>query len=243
MTENRIFTDLASKTAKDLLNELVNPATSVDAYRAAMVALGEELGRKLPADVAEPVLVVSTAEDADYLAEGYRRALDDRRIAHKSAVFWNHHYSLGNGKSVAPYIKRYKQPGYTTCRTVVMLKSVISGSCVIRTNLQALLNELDVDRMKRIFVAAPVKYKDADASLRKEFPLDIVEKFDYQTFALDADRAPDGTVLPGIGGSVYQRLGFEDQPAKLKTPFTPDFVKRLQEQAVKPRPPSLGFRM
>ncbi|MGQ7846600.1 hypothetical protein ACUNV4_19110 [Granulosicoccus sp. 3-233] len=37
------------------------------------------------------------------------------------------------------------------------------------------------------------------------------------------DKSDTGEVIPGIGGNVYQRLGFGDQESKNR--YTPDFVK------------------
>jgi hypothetical protein len=42
-------------------------------------------------------------------------------------------------------------------------------------------------------------------------------------FAEDDERTEDGIVLPGIGGDVYERLGFEGQETKNR--FIPKIVR------------------
>lgn len=47
--------------------------------------------------------------------------------------------------------------------------------------------------------------------------------FQFFYFAKDDERTPEGEVIPGIGGNVYYRLGFEGQDSKNK--YIPEVVK------------------
>ena len=55
------------------------------------------------------------SEDADYLTSGFIDSLEERGVNYKIAVFWNHHYSLKNGDSVAPIINSYIQEDVASC--------------------------------------------------------------------------------------------------------------------------------
>jgi len=81
-----------------------------------------------------------------------------------------------------------------------------------------------------IFVVSPVIHSQAIGKLEREFPKAISEKFQYVYFAEDSEKVEEGNLVPGIGGSVYQRLGFKDQADKNR--FTPDLVKTRREQLV-----------
>jgi hypothetical protein len=61
----------------------------------------------------------------------------------------------------------------------------------------------------------------AEGRLAAEFPSSTSGRFEYFTFAIDTERDQDDNVVPGIGGSVYARLGFED-----KTSYVPELVKQ-----------------
>jgi hypothetical protein len=58
----------------------------------------------------------------------------------------------------------------------------------------------------RVFVAAPVMLKGAEERLASEFPWEISSRFEYRMFAIDDEKDEEENVLPGIGGSVYERL-------------------------------------
>lgn len=106
----RDLTRYTGEREKQALNILRTPNVAVPDYQQAMRVLGQTLGRIIPVD--GQTLVVSTSEDADYLAKGCIESLKTREVAYKLAVFWNHHYTLPNGESVAPILNRYLQPGY-----------------------------------------------------------------------------------------------------------------------------------
>lgn len=213
--------------SKKLLDNLLLSNVNSELYRSSMVKLGELLGEEVVNALSNNhgnVLVISTAEDADFLQKGLSNALKKHDVVTKIAVFWNNHYQLGDGKgSVAPIIHKFLESGYENVQNVIIVKSVISGSCVVRTNLIELLDE--VENAEKVFVVSPVMYKDAEKSLRKEFPDEIANKFNFISFRIDGERASDGEVIPGIGGQVYQLLGIGDQPAL--NGYMPDVVKEL----------------
>ncbi len=49
------------------------------------------------------------------------------------------------------------------------------------------------------------------------------EKFQFIYLAEDNERTDEGEVVPGIGGMVYDRLGFNGQDDK--NSYTPDLVR------------------
>lgn len=53
-------------------------------------------------------------------------------------------------------------------------------------------------------------YKDAQKNLQKEFPESISNKFEFLTFAIDTSKDAQGSVLPGVGGMIYPKLGLGD---------------------------------
>ena len=119
-------------------------------------------------------------------------------------------------------MKVYLQPGFQESKNLIVAKSVLSGSCVVRTNILALIDELDKDTS--IFIVSPVLYKEAEQSLRGEFPEEISYRFTFVYFAKDADRnEASGEVTPGIGGMIYQLLGLSEQP--VRTGYMPQLVK------------------
>ena len=45
----------------------------------------------------------------------------------------------------------------------------------------------------------------------------------WQKIAIDSDRTAEGEVIPGIGGMIYERLGFNGQTSKNE--YIPKIVK------------------
>ena len=135
------------------------------------------------------------------------------------ACFWNQRQKQ-HGLSIAPIVRKYREPNVDNAKIIIIVKSVISGACVIKTNLTHLIQTLQPDN---IFVVAPVIHKDAPSKLDLEFPYLVANKFHYVYFAQDAERQENGDLIPGVGGNVYQRLGFKDQADKNR--FTPKLVK------------------
>lgn len=82
----------------------------------------------------------------------------------------------------------------------------------------ALLDVIGRKQPKRILIAAPVILRGAQERLEEEFPRDISKRFRFFYFAEDDQKDTTGNVLPGIGGSVYERLGIAET-------FIPELVK------------------
>lgn len=224
MNHQRYFTSIATTTVQAHLQGLLDSTQDPTQYRQHMTALGELLGAAvvsaLPASIDTTTLVIATAEDADFLQAGVIQALHDRHIKTRLAVFWNHHYQLPNQSSVAPIVHKFIEPNYQQATQIMIVKSVISGSCVVRTNLIEMLSVLP--EIATIFILAPVAHRDSESKLKAEFPDHISQKFRFICFAIDDERR-DGEVIPGIGGQVYQLLGLSDQPAL--TGYVPKVVE------------------
>ncbi len=168
--------------------------------------------------------VACTVEDADFLAKGIIDSLSDLYSDISLACFWNQHQQA---LSIAPIIKKYCEPTVNNANVLVIVKSIISSACVVKTNLTNLIQDSEPNR---IFVVAPVMHCDAQEKLNKEFPAIIAEKFEYIYFAIDDEMEANGNLVPGIGGNVYQRLGFKDQDNKNK--FIPKLVKERRESLI-----------
>lgn len=211
------------KKYADALEQLIDLDTSAEEYRAAMKLLGHGLGELLSSykNNEAPFFLVSTAEDTDYLAQGVAETLANHHLESKRVVFWNNHYQLPtNNQSIAPIVHSFYEQGYEQAKTMIVVKSVISGSCVVRTNINALFEKINP---KKVYIVSPVMHIDAEKKLCEEFPDNVSSTFNFIYFALDKIKQEDGEVVPGIGGQVYQRLGISDQP--VKTGYMPIFVK------------------
>jgi hypothetical protein len=168
-------------------------------------------------------LLVCTAEDADSLAQGLFDELSSTTGDLKLACFWNlrtrpatkHDQTID--LDVAPIVRRYEEPSVSRPDFVVIAKSVISSGCVVRHNL---LDIIDRKKPKRIFVASPVMLEGADDRLRSEFPSVIAKRMEFIYFAIDNAKDESGMLRPGIGGSIYERLGSQRNAKE----FTPKLV-------------------
>lgn len=221
----RTYSAHADDVVRKLLQLLADRAPQPD-YRRAMTELGVALGRVVSAglDAAASVLLVCTNDDADFLALGVLDVLQTRPGPVSLACFWNERKKISSDAAppvdAAPIVRRYVEPTGPVDAFVVV-KSVISSACVVRTNVAELVHEL---RPSRIFVASPVMYSGAAAGLEAEFDPEIASKFAYVWFAQDDERKPDGEVVPGVGGSVYELLGVGD--AQTKNRYSPELVRR-----------------
>jgi hypothetical protein len=225
----REYSEHASPEVQGQLQRLVDRVPSRE-YRDAMGALGQALGRVVAGqlDPTASVLLICTNEDADFLARGTLDALKAGgfdRVA--LACFWNDRRTVrsevGPDLDTAPIVRRYVEP-VETVDAFVVVKSVISSACVVRTNTTELVYE---KRPARIFVAAPVMYKGARIGLEAECPAEIVALFEYVWFAVDDEKKDDGEVVPGIGGSVYELLGIGDK--ETKNQYTPEIVRQRRQ--------------
>jgi hypothetical protein len=216
--------------AEELLNVLVRPDTPPTQYREAMYQLGAKLGEILKDQFriqSKRICIACTVEDADYLAQGIVDSIQLTSAALFVTVFWNQRFkpNADNDIAVAPIIREFHDPGYQTADVIIVLKSVIANACVVKTNLTRLIEHLEP---KQILIVAPVLLKNAQRKLELEFPKDLSAKFEYLYFAEDSERSGDGIVVPGIGGDIYQRLGFGEQSAKNR--FTPELVKERRRR-------------
>jgi len=222
----RTYSPFISAQSKQVLSELISGA-GYSSYRKSMKNAGSLLAIELIKSESfsgiDSCTIASTAEDADFLTSGVDEILEKNLPGRTySAVFWNNHYQLPTGKSIAPVVHKFIEPGCEVAESLIVTKSVISGACVVRTNILALIESMP--HLKKIYVLSPVMLKGADSNLKESFPDNIAEKFEFFFFALDEEKdEKTGEVLPGIGGQVYELLGLESQP--VSSSFMPNLVK------------------
>ena len=215
--------------ARQLVDEIADISIDVPRYREVMVAMGRKLAAQMiksfPADDTNDICVVCTVEDADYLAKGVVDALSDAGMESrvKLLCLWNEKVRE-EGVSLSPVMKQYKENATTKKVDYVIVKSIISGACVVKTNLTRALSSKN---FSSIFVASPVMRAGAKGRLEQEFPLEIARHFTYFSLAVDSGGSGEN-VQPGIGGSVYQRLGLGDE--KTKNKIVPSIVKARRER-------------
>lgn len=209
---------------QELLDTLIDNSTSSEQYAHTMYQLGNAFGSIILEKIegSHNITLACTVEDADFLGKGILDVLENTFPKVSLVVFWNKRFKAGSedGMSVAPIIKEYHEKGFERTDILIIIKSIIANSCVVRTNLTRLIEE---SNPSQILVVAPVLLKGATSKLEDEFDDSISKKFNYFYFAEDDEKTQDGVVLPGIGGDVYNRLGFEGQNAKNK--FIPSIVK------------------
>jgi hypothetical protein len=213
----RTWTPLATPAARAALEQLLEPSQS--AYRAAMKDLGRYLGDHLKTQLGRgKFAVVTTPEDADFLTTGLLERVPRERAL--LACFWTQRLEK---QDVASVVQEFIQPLPRTLPSVVIVKSIISSGCIVRTNLEKFLT---LARPERIFITAPVMLKGADETLRGEFSPEVARRFEFVTFAVDARRdSKTREVVPGIGGWVEERLGLKGKSPR----FAPALVReRLQ---------------
>ena len=211
---------------KASLDALADKDTNVNDYREAFRTLGVELGKVLASEyrmaLADHTMLVCASEDADWLAAGVELGFDKGEL--KKSVYWNsreviHTNEDGSKVEISPIEKAYEEP-INDCRLLVIVKSIISTSCVVKTQLTRLIGKTTPDQ---IAILAPVMYKDGVPNLMREFPEEISSKFHFITFAVDDERE-GSEVVPGIGGMVYPRLGLGDMETKNR--YIPEMVLR-----------------
>jgi hypothetical protein len=188
-----------SSEAKAALELLADKGTKAAEYGDAFYRLGHYLAKRLKnAGLGRKTLLVCTSEDADFLARGIFESISEptaRRTPVAFACFWQTRFDPAGDKSnkkrfeVAPIIKRYEEPIDDEIDSLIVVKSIIATSCVVR---HALLDTIERKHPKKIFVVAPVISKDAPARLRAEFPKKVANLFQFVYFATD------GTLIPRI---------------------------------------------
>lgn len=209
------------KRVKHALAQLVKQDVDSADYRIAFSELGAELGTLIVENNPNmgKVLLVCASEDADWLAKGLEDNLhEDIGLA----VLWTHRIVVCDNPKIeiSTIDKSYIDMVGDTCDTMIIVKSIISTSCVVKSQVNYLVQRV---RPKNIIIAAPVMFVDAEDSLMREFPKDISSKFTFFTFAIDDKRDMDGVVLPGVGGMVYPKLGLGN--ADKKNFYMPQLVR------------------
>lgn len=229
----RTYTKFADPETQKLLDFLVDTETSPEDYKFIMFKLGVKLGSSILNCIENRqsyVYLACTVEDADFLAKGIINSLEPEVSQLAFACFWNQRFSPFEIEDlkVAPIIKKYQEPvNGQVVQYLIVIKSIISGACVVRTNLTNLIQKIEPEK---IFIAAPVIYETAEEKLKNEFEQAIYDKFKFFYFAKDDQRDEQGIVLPGIGGNVYERLGFDGQDDKNQ--YVPEIVKTRRSQLV-----------
>lgn len=92
----RTYSSIANNLAKDHLQGLLDSKNNPRDYRVHMEELGKLLAESIVPELGKSnkCLVISTAEDADFLQAGVKSVLNKNQISTKLAVFWNNHYQL-----------------------------------------------------------------------------------------------------------------------------------------------------
>ena len=118
---------------------------------------------------------------------------------------------------IAPIVRRYVEPGEVEAFLVV--KSIISSACVVRTNIAELVYERNPGR---VLIFAPVVLVGAEDRVVADFEPAVSDRFEFFWFAKDSEK--DGeNVIPGIGGQVYERLGIGTKAEK--NAYVPSLVR------------------
>ncbi|PZR11108.1 MAG: hypothetical protein DI536_18395 [Archangium gephyra] len=208
------FTALADDDVKASLAQLQK--ASISSYRATMHRLGAALAARSRLTGAKVTAVVTTPEDADFLTAGFLESASRARLV----CYWTERSTSSLG-DVATVVQQFVEPGMPKqVDTVVVLKSIISSGCIVRTHLEQFLEDA---KPRRIVIAAPVMLKGADTELRKQFPKKVAALFEFVTFAIDTQKRGN-VVLPGVGGWVEERLGLKTRRPR----FVPSLVEQRQ---------------
>jgi hypothetical protein len=226
-----------SPVAMEALALLADRRTKADTYGKTFYRLGRLLAERFPEkQLGRNIMLVCTSEDADFLGRGMLDVINEWSAADPAhvafACFWQARFpavkSVGDdpGIDIAPVVKKYEELSDGAIDTLIVAKSIISSSCVVR---HALLEVIGRKYPKRIFIAAPVILRGAQGRLKEEFPQEISRRFRFFFFAEDDQKDDHGNVLPGIGGSVYERLGI----ARQSQSFIPLIVKERRARPLR----------
>lgn len=201
-----------SDTSIRLLLDNLITSSGPEAYRSTFYQIGKKLGEELKEKINNesiPVALACTSEDADWLAKGILDTLD---LDVDLCVYWSDRLKFGqdaDGKELeySNIVKSYEEIDGES-KTLIITKSIISSSCVVRSQIMRLVSKY---KFEKIYIVAPVMYKDAEPNLRQEFPENICNLFEFISFAIDNDLDDKGWVSPGIGGSVYDNLDVDSR--------------------------------
>jgi len=221
----RLYSAICNKDVEQLLETLANKNVNPDQYKETMTKIGMNFGHFILSKIncrSSNIYLACTVEDADSLAKGILSKLENHQHKIGFACFWNKLFSPFDIEdlTVAPILRKYQEPAQNKVQYLILIKSIISDTCVVRTNLVNLIQKIEPEK---IFIVAPVMYKNAEQKLKDEFDENIYSKFEFFYFAKDDERTAEGEVKPGIGGNVYFRLGFEGQDHKNE--YVPEIVK------------------
>jgi len=171
-------------------------------------------------DTSSDICVISTVEDADFLARGLISELEAHGFADRIhfTCLWNDKIAT-EGVSLSPITRQYVEEFNPNDAIFVVVKAIISGACVVKTNLTRAITFSDP---KKVLVAAPVMLEGAETRLQREFPSSISSKFEFLHFAIDNEKNGED-VVPGVGGSLYELLGLRSR--KEKNRYVPQIVK------------------
>lgn len=229
----RQYTPFATedKDVQRALDTLLDSQLPPEQYKEVLKEIGRHLGRLIVAKFSQNkprIYLACTVEDADFLATGILEVLYKKSeffAGIKLACFWNDRFDPFGIKDAhtTPILRSYKEKTEQDIDLLIVLKSIINGACVVKTNLTDVIENIHPEK---ILIMAPVMFNQAEALLKKEFSEDICNKFEFIAYALD-DKEND-EITPGVGGNLYQRLGFKDQEDKNR--FTPALVKERRRK-------------
>ncbi|NHC34311.1 hypothetical protein [Scytonema millei] len=229
----RTYSNIVDRSIQALLDTIADKHTEPALYQDTMTKIGMLLGSAVLSQISDTqgnVYLACTVEDADFLAKGMLISLEKDLQKVAFACFWNHRFSPFEIEDlkVAPIIKKYQEPVSQSVNYLIIVKSIISGACVVKTNIVDLIQSIEPEK---IFIVAPVMYFEAEEKLKSNFDKSIYDKFQFFYFAKDDERTHEGEVIPGVGGNVYTRLGFEGQESKNQ--FIPEIVKSRRRKLTK----------
>lgn len=227
----RTYTEYSDRDAmaRWLVDELPKIQGNPERYRSQMRQIGQHLGNCLISSLRKTdstdICVVCTVEDADFLARGLVEKLES--VGYGSRIhfvcMWNEKIK-DEGVSLTPIVRQYKENFDENNSTLVIVKSIISGACVVKTNLTRVIS---LSNPNTIYIVAPVMFAGAEENLSREFPPGINLKFKFVHFATDSEKSGEN-VVPGIGGSVYELLGLGNRKEKNK--YVPAIVKERRQK-------------
>ena len=217
----RKYSKLATSATKAMLEKLISRPPAFE-YRQTMRDLGGEFSKTLARQIerTQRLLLICTNEDADFLAAGLLDGLRGQGFNHIALTcFWNDRVHLTEGRDVAPIVRRYMEP-VKSVDVFIVVKSIISSGCIVRTNISELVYDKNP---ARVLIVAPVVLRGTLKQISEEFPATISEKFEFYWFAQDDERRENGEVVPGIGGSVYELLDVGTSASKNN--YVPEIVR------------------
>lgn len=110
----RIYSNLSNCSIRNWLETLTDKNVEPENYKKTMTNIGVSLGESILATIGSnsSVYLASTVEDADFLAKGMLKSLDNRVSYLAFACFWNQLFSPSQLEylKVAPILREYQEP-------------------------------------------------------------------------------------------------------------------------------------